>query len=152
MQRSNIKMSDFLSFSVDLSPVMTALWKLGKFNLTMLMSSLISLWFGKGFFYFNNMTRLIGTPRGPLMRTLCVVSSEPAVRITGFDCITISIHGVTPCPPVPSNDRHRWFLFVRCYDRRFMWPWRKELLSTVLLYVMLFALSTISIGRWNHCV
>ena len=66
------------------------------------------------------MTRLIGTPRGPLMRILCVVSSEPAVHITGFDCITISVHGVTPCPPVPSNDRHRWFLFVRCYDRRVM--------------------------------
>ena len=151
MQRSNIKMNDFLSFSVDLSHVMTAWWKLGKFNLTMLMSSLISLWFGEGFFYLNNMTRLIGTPRGPLMRTLSVVFSEPAVRITGFDCITISIHGVTPFPPVPSNDRHRRFLFVTCYDRRVMWPWRKQMLSTVLLSVIP-SLSTISIGRRNHCV
>ena len=48
------------------------------------------------------MTRLIRTPRGPLIRTLSVVSSDPAVRITGFDCITISIHGVTPCPRVPA--------------------------------------------------
>ena len=44
---------------------MTALWRLDKLNLTMLMSSFISLVFcysKRGFSDFNNMTRLIRTP------------------------------------------------------------------------------------------
>ena len=64
---------------------MTALGGSQKFNLTMLMSSFISLVFcsnKRGFFYFNNMSRLIRTPRqyGPF---LCV----PSVSVlTVFDC------------------------------------------------------------------
>ena len=47
----------FLSVSMDLSRIMTALLRLEKFNLTTLMSSFISLFFcpsKKGFFDFIN--------------------------------------------------------------------------------------------------
>ena len=55
----------FLSVSMDLSRIMTALLRLEKFNLTTLMSSFISLGFcpgKKGFFDFNSMIHLTQTP------------------------------------------------------------------------------------------
>ena len=74
---SNTINEPLLDVSVHLIRVMTALCRLEKFNLTILMSSLISLVFcsSKSFFYFDNMTLLI--------QTLSRVPSVPV--LTRFD-------------------------------------------------------------------
>ena len=70
---------------VQLNRVMTALWRLGKFNLTVLMSSFISLVFccSKRFFFLFSYHDLLNKDT-PLIRTL---SAVPSVSVlTGFDC------------------------------------------------------------------
>ena len=165
----------FLSVSVDLSHVMTALWKLEKFNLTMLMSSFISLWFGKRvFFYLNNMGRLIRTPRGLLIRGHFLWSLQSHLSVLRGLTVLPFLFMVLPHVPPSLVMLVSFAAVIRVVTRHatllpsaketilmpgtggfFSWDVMTDVscdLEESSCSPLYFALPTISIGRRNHCV